>query len=89
MTETTINLPFISVSRRPLHLEEKLTRTEFERMTADLVDSCKDLRAGDRGLGGKTPSAIDHVIPGGWIDTMPTIQDLVKDLTAARTRTRV
>src|SRR2546429_956584 len=37
--ETTINLPFISATAEgPLHLDMKLTRSEFERMTADLVD---------------------------------------------------
>src|SRR5213080_4754069 len=41
-TEATINLPFITATAEgPLHLEEKLTRAEFERMTADLVDKCK------------------------------------------------
>ena len=53
VAETTINLPFISAGPDgPLHLEEKLTRTEFERMTADLVDRCRGpVRAGDQGLG--------------------------------------
>src|SRR2546425_5797551 len=41
-TETPINLPFITATNEgPLHLEQKLTRAEFERMTADLVDRCK------------------------------------------------
>ena len=53
VTETTINLPFISAGPDgPLHLEEKLTRTEFERMTADLARQMpRAVRAGDRGLG--------------------------------------
>src|SRR5216110_1336141 len=38
--ETTINLPFITATAEgPLHLEMKLSRSEFERMTSDLVDS--------------------------------------------------
>jgi molecular chaperone DnaK len=42
VAETTINLPFISAGPDgPLHLEEKLTRVEFERMTADLVERCR------------------------------------------------
>src|SRR5437764_3619294 len=46
-TETTINLPFVTAapqpdgSMSPLHLEMKLTRAEFERMTEDLMDRCK------------------------------------------------
>src|SRR2546426_1227219 len=40
--ETTINLPFITATAEgPLHMEQKLSRSEFERMTADLVDACK------------------------------------------------
>src|ERR687895_38619 len=42
--ETQINLPFVTAtSEGPLHLEMKLTRAEFERMTEDLVDACKGL----------------------------------------------
>src|SRR5688572_30373279 len=41
-TESTINLPFVTATAEgPMHLEEKLTRAEFERMTADLLDRCK------------------------------------------------
>jgi molecular chaperone DnaK len=41
--EATINLPFISAGAEgPLHLEMKLTRSEFERMTEDLVQRCKE-----------------------------------------------
>src|SRR2546426_10179835 len=40
--ETTINLPFITATAEgPLHMEQKLSRSEFERMTEDLVDACK------------------------------------------------
>jgi molecular chaperone DnaK len=42
VAETTINLPFITATADgPLHLEMKLTRGEFERMTEDLVERCK------------------------------------------------
>src|SRR3954462_7067947 len=41
-SETTINLPYITASDSgPLHLEEKLTRSEFQRMTSDLLDRTK------------------------------------------------
>src|SRR5918999_111542 len=44
VSETSINLPFVTAtSEGPLHLEMKLTRAEFERMTEDLVDACKGL----------------------------------------------
>src|SRR5919206_437982 len=42
VAETTINLPFVTATAEgPLHLEMKLTRSEFERMTEDLVDRCE------------------------------------------------
>ena len=41
--ETEINLPYISHSADgPLHLDAKLTRAEFQRMTSDLLDRCKN-----------------------------------------------
>lgn len=41
-TETTINLPYITASAEgPLHLDEKLTRAQFQQLTADLLDRCK------------------------------------------------
>jgi molecular chaperone DnaK len=83
--ETTINLPFISAGPDgPLHLEEKLTRTEFERMTADLVDRCRgpfDQAIKDWG---RDASAIDHVILVGGSTRMPMILELVKDLTGGK-----
>jgi molecular chaperone DnaK len=85
VAETTINLPFISAGPDgPLHLEEKLTRTEFERMTADLVDSCRGPFEQAIGDWGKDASAIDHVILVGGSTRMPMIQELVKDLTGGK-----
>ena len=85
VTETTINLPFISAGPDgPLHLEEKLTRTEFERMTADLVDRCRGPFEQAIKDWGKDASAIDHVILVGGSTRMPMIQDLVKDLTGGK-----
>jgi molecular chaperone DnaK len=85
VTETTINLPFISAGPDgPLHLEEKLTRAELERMTADLVERCRgpfDQAVKDWG---KDPSAIDHVILVGGATRMPMIQNLVRDLTGGK-----
>src|SRR6516164_976288 len=40
--ETQINLPYITHSEQgPLHLDTKLTRAEFQRMTSDLLDRTK------------------------------------------------
>src|SRR5919198_3195814 len=85
VTETTINLPFISAGPDgPLHLEEKLTRVELERMTADLVERCRS--PFDQAIKdwGKDPSSIDHVILVGGATRMPMIQSLVKDLTGGK-----
>ncbi len=85
VAETTINLPFITATAEgPLHLEQKLTRAEFERMTEDLVDRCKDpfdLAVKDWG---KDVSAIDHVVLVGGSTRMPMIQALVKGLTGGK-----
>ena len=58
VSEATINLPFISAGADgPLHMEQKLTRTEFERMTEDLVAALQGaVRAGDRRTGASPPS---------------------------------
>ena len=85
VAETTINLPFISAGPDgPLHLEEKLTRTEFERMTADLVDRCRGPFEQAIKDWGKDASAIDHVILVGGSTRMPMIQELVRDLTGGK-----
>jgi molecular chaperone DnaK len=90
VTETTINLPFVTASRTdegamsPLHLEMKLTRAEFERMTADLVEKCRGPFEQAIKDWGKDPSAIDHVILVGGSTRMPMIQDLVKKLTGGK-----
>jgi molecular chaperone DnaK len=85
VSETTINLPFISAGADgPLHLEEKLTRTEFERMTKDLVDRCTgpfDQAIKDWG---KDAGAIDHVILVGGSTRMPMILELVRELTGGK-----
>jgi molecular chaperone DnaK len=85
VAETTINLPFITATADgPLHLEEKLTRAEFERMTEDLVERCKgpfDMAVKDWG---KDVSVIDHVVLVGGSTRMPMIQELVKKLTGGK-----
>jgi molecular chaperone DnaK len=85
VTETTINLPFITAtSDGPLHLELKLTRAEFERMTEDLVQRCRTPFEQAIKDWGKDASAIDHVILVGGSTRMPMIQQLVKDLTGGK-----
>ncbi|SOE08038.1 molecular chaperone DnaK [Streptomyces sp. Ag109_G2-15] len=81
-SETSINLPYITASAEgPLHLEEKLTRAQFQELTADLLDRCKTpfhQAVKDANL---KLSAIDHVILVGGSTRMPAVTDLVKELT--------
>jgi len=83
--ETTINLPFVTATAEgPLHLEMKLTRSDFERMTADLVEACKGPFQQAVKDWGKDVSAIDHVILVGGATRMPMIQELIRELTGGK-----
>jgi molecular chaperone DnaK len=85
VSETTINLPFVTATAEgPLHLEMKLTRSEFERMTDDLLQRCAGPFQQAVSDWGKDPSAIDHVILVGGSTRMPMIQELVKRLTGGK-----
>jgi molecular chaperone DnaK len=83
--ETTINLPFVTATAEgPLHMEMKLTRADFERMTADLVEACKGPFHQAVKDWGKDVSEIDHVVLVGGSTRMPMIQDLVRKLTGGK-----
>ena len=80
--QTQINLPFITADASgPKHLDYTLTRAEFERITRDLLDRCKEpvnkaLRDAKVSL-----SDIDEVILVGGTSRMPAVQELVKTMT--------
>jgi molecular chaperone DnaK len=81
-TETSINLPYVTASAEgPLHLEEKLTRAQFQELTADLLDRCKKPFHQAVKDAGVRLSAIDHVILVGGSTRMPAVTDLVRELT--------
>ncbi|MGI5429770.1 molecular chaperone DnaK [Streptomyces sp. CA-179760] len=81
-TETTINLPYITASAEgPLHLDEKLTRAQFQELTADLLDRCKAPFHQAVDDAGVKLSAVDHVILVGGSTRMPAVTELVKQLT--------
>ncbi len=83
--ETTINLPFVTATAEgPLHLEMKLTRSEFDRLTSDLVDACKGPFQQAVKDWGRDVSKIDHVVLVGGSTRMPMIQELVKGLTGGK-----
>ena len=81
-SETEINLPFITANDAvPQHLLEKLSRSEFEKITSDLVDRTKEpvnKAIDDAGL---SFSDIDHIILVGGSTRIPSIQALVKTMT--------
>ena len=80
-SETTIHLPYITHGESgPLHFEEKLTRSEFQKLTADLLDRCKSPFQQVLRDGGVDVSKIDHVVLVGGSTRMPAVTELVKDL---------
>ncbi|MGW7355109.1 molecular chaperone DnaK [Streptomyces sp. NPDC054802] len=81
-TETSINLPYITASAEgALHLDEKLTRAQFEQLTADLLERCKAPFHNAIKDAGIDVAAIDHVILVGGSTRMPAVTGLVKELT--------
>jgi molecular chaperone DnaK len=81
-SEAQLNLPFITEG--PLHLDMKLTRSEFERMTEDLVQQLEGPFQQAVKDWGKDVSQIDHVIMVGGATRMPMVQELVKKLTGGK-----
>ena len=81
-----INLPYITVDadKNPLFLDENLTRTEFQRITQDLLDRTKapfNQVIKDAGI---AISDIDHVVLVGGSTRMPAVTEMVKELTGGR-----
>lgn len=81
--QASINLPYITVDseKNPLFLDETLTRTEFQKITQDLLDRTKTpfnqvIKDADMSV-----SDVDHVVMVGGSTRMPAVTDLVKELT--------
>ncbi len=80
-SETTIHLPYITHGESgPLHFEEKLTRSEFQKLTADLLDRTREPFKSVLRDGGVQISNIDHVVLVGGSTRMPAVTALVKEL---------
>ena len=77
-----MNLPFITATDAgPLHLQKKLTRAEFQKMTEHLLGRTKgpfERAVADAGV---TTSSIDHVVLVGGSTRMPAVKELVQQLT--------
>jgi molecular chaperone DnaK len=87
--ETTINLPFITATPEgPLHMEQRLTRGEFERMTSDLVERLRtpfDKAVTDwKAKTQKSLADIHHVVLVGGSTRMPMVVEFVKQLTGGK-----
>ncbi len=83
--ESRINLPYISHSEDgPLHLEARLTRAGFQRMTSDLLDRCKSPFRKVIEDSRVEATDIDHVVLAGGSTRMPAVVNLVKSLAGGK-----
>jgi len=84
--QTSINLPYITVDaeKNPLFLDENLSRSEFQRITSDLLDRTKKPFQNVIKDAGISVSEIDHVVLVGGSTRMPAVSDLVKELTGGK-----
>ena len=81
-TSTNINLQYLSMSESgPIHLDEKLTRSNFQEMTADLLERTKIPFHNVIKDAGVKVSDIDHVVLVGGSTRMPAVADVVRELT--------
>src|SRR4051812_14959027 len=84
--QTSINLPYITqdAEKNPLFLDESLSRAEFQKITADLLERTKAPFHSVIKDAGIKLSEIDHVVLVGGSTRMPAVVDLVKELTGGK-----
>ena len=84
--QASINLPYITVDaeKNPLFLEETLSRTEFQKITQDLLDRTRKPFQQVLADSDIPVSDIDHVVLVGGSTRMPAVSDLVKEMTGGR-----
>ncbi|PMC75156.1 molecular chaperone DnaK [Brachybacterium sp. UMB0905] len=84
-TSTSISLQYLSMTENgPLHLDEKLSRAQFEDMTSDLLERTKAPFHQVIKDAGISVSEIDHVVLVGGSTRMPAVSELVKELTGGK-----
>ncbi len=84
--QTSINLPYITVDaeKNPLFLDESLSRSEFQKITSDLLDRTRNPFHQVIKDAGVKVADIDHVVMVGGSTRMPAVTELVKELTGGR-----
>ena len=83
---TSINLPYITVDadKNPLFLDEQLTRSEFQKITQDLLDRTRKPFQSVIKDAGISVGEIDHVVLVGGSTRMPAVSELVKEMTGGK-----
>jgi len=78
-SQTEINLPYIMpVDGIPQHLVKTLTRSDFDKLTSNLIDKLKEPCAKALKDANKTNSDIDEIILVGGSTRIPAVQEFVK-----------
>ncbi len=83
--QTQISLQYLSIGENgPVHLDTRLTRAQFQQMTADLIERTKAPFHQVIKDAGIKLSEIDHVVLVGGSTRMPAVTDVVKELTGGQ-----
>ncbi|MFL6100525.1 MAG: molecular chaperone DnaK [Actinomycetales bacterium] len=82
---TNLSLQYLSMTENgPIHLDESLTRAQFEQMTSDLLERTKEpFRQVIKDAGIKVGD-IDHIVLVGGSTRMPAVADVVRELTGGK-----
>ncbi len=82
---TTLQLPYLATGPNgPVHLEEELTREEFETITRDLLERCRTPVERVLADADRTSADIDRVVLTGGAARVPAVGDLVRRLPGGR-----
>jgi molecular chaperone DnaK len=84
-TSTNLSLQYLSMTENgPIHLDESLTRAQFEQMTSDLLDRTKAPFRSVISDAGIKVGDIDHIVLVGGSTRMPAVTEVVKELTGGK-----
>ena len=79
---TQINLPYLTFAHgEPVHMDLTLTRSEFNRMTNDLLERLAGPVNNALSDAGISPSELGQVLLVGGSTRIPAVQDVVRKLT--------